>query len=171
MKNIIYFLSFMIILSSCTSQKQVKKEEPPIKKENSANTGKTSIDESFDPSKLDEEDITVKTNRSTEANKNFQDSMLSPLQNSGESDKVIEGYRVQICAVSDEMKAREIQKESILKFNEDIYLIYDSPYYKIRVGDCTTRYEADLLQKMAEEKGFIDAWVVKTKVKPRPKPE
>lgn len=124
------------------------------------------INESFDPLILDDEDIKIRENKKVVAKSDLGDSFITNIdENKNIESEEVNGYRVQICAVPDEELARETQREAILKFNENIYFVYDSPYYKVRIGDCTTRFEADRLQKLAEEKGFHEAWVVRTKVK------
>ena len=61
----------------------------------------------------------------------------------------------------------QVQRDAIIRFiNEDVYMDYHAPYYKVRIGNCLTRYEAEQLQQLAIQKGFADAWVVRTKVKP-----
>jgi hypothetical protein len=160
-KLIIIFL--IILISSCSSNKQLKKGEK-------SNAGtKSYINENFDPLILNDYDIKIKEKSITEATSDIDDSLLNEMNNSTTDVAEVPGYRVQICAVPDEVSAREIQREAILKMNENIYLIYDSPYYKVRIGDCTSRFEADKLQQTAISKGFDQAWVVKTRVKVIPK--
>ncbi len=82
--------------------------------------------------------------------------------------EVVPGWRVQICALADEAAARKMQQRAEDVFEKyqsfKIYLAYDSPYYKVRIGDFTSRTEADRLLKIANLKGFLDAWVVRTNV-------
>jgi hypothetical protein len=52
-------------------------------------------------------------------------------------------------------------------FPGEVYLQYDAPYYKVRVGNCLTRREGDLLQERAVRRGYRDAWVVRSLVSPR----
>ena len=83
--------------------------------------------------------------------------------------QLILGYRVQICATPDEQEARSYLHEALLKFpDQGVYLTFDSPYYKVRVGDCKSRFEAEELQKLVQKDGFPDAWVVRTKVYANP---
>ena len=83
--------------------------------------------------------------------------------------QLVLGYRVQICATPDEQEARSYLHEALLKFpDRGVYLTFDSPYYKVRVGDCKSRYEAEELQKLVQKNGFPDAWVVRTKVYANP---
>ncbi|MCR4438847.1 MAG: SPOR domain-containing protein [bacterium] len=79
---------------------------------------------------------------------------------------LLQGYRVQIISTPFEEVAREVRKEAVLKFEEPVYMVFDAPYYKVRVGDCLSRFEAEELQQKAIEKGFGQAWVVRTMVTP-----
>ncbi len=159
MKKIIGVILIVMMISSCATT-------------NKANKGRSSkagaeglINENFNPLILNDDDLTVKKDTSAEVKSDYSESFMSKMEDSTTGEKIVNGYRVQICAVSDKEVARDTQREAILKFLENTYLIYDSPYYKVRIGDCTTRFEADKLQKLAIDKGFNDAWVVKTKVK------
>jgi len=42
---------------------------------------------------------------------------------------------------------------------------FNSPYYKIRVGNCTTREAAEELLKRAANLNYRDAWIIRTPVK------
>ncbi len=76
------------------------------------------------------------------------------------------GYRIQIAALSNQDEAMQIKKEAMLKFAEQgVYLIFDPPFYKIRVGDFVSRYDAEKLQQKAIQLGYKDAWIVRTRVK------
>ncbi len=78
------------------------------------------------------------------------------------------GYRVQIAALSNQDEAMQIKKEAMLKFaDQGVYLIFDPPFYKIRVGDFVSRYDAEKLQQQAIQLGYKDAWIVRTRVKVR----
>lgn len=127
------------------------------------------VNEFFDPLILNEEDLNVRKTISIESQSDRLDEGISKENFDYQEPELVSGYRVQICAVSEEARAKQVQRDAILKFfNEEIYLIYDSPYYKVRVGNCLTRFEADKLQQLAVEKGFDDAWVVRTNIKRKP---
>ncbi|MBN2009943.1 SPOR domain-containing protein [candidate division KSB1 bacterium] len=127
--------------------------------------------EDFDPLTLNDEDLTIKSTRSVEAKSDYDDSFLPDMDSEQTGATESDGYRVQICAVSVEDTARNIQRDAILKLNENVYLKFDSPYYKVRIGDCKTRYEAEQLQRLAIQKGFNEAWVVKTTIQLKPHEE
>ena len=128
------------------------------------------INENFDPLSLEDDELTIKKTISVESRSDEIDDLLrQSLNNEEQGPDKVDGFRIQICAVVDEQKAKSIQREAILQFiDQNVYLKYDNPYYKVRVGDCLTRYEAEKLQKLAIEKGFTDAWVVRSKIKLTP---
>ena len=165
MKKISGIVIIVLLICNCAANKSTNNIQ-------TSNAGKKGlINENFDPLILNDDDLTIKKKKLVDAKSDFNEAMVSSSEETIDIDKNIDGYRVQICAIADKEAARDIQREAILKFNEDIYLTYDSPYYKVRIGDCTTRFEADKLQRLAVEKGFDDAWVVKTKVNVKPKSE
>jgi len=155
-------LILILAITGCSSTRTMMPET-----EKSKNDEKTTgiVNEFFDPLILNDEDLEIRKTISVETTSDPIRQNLSKPDNSYQQPEISPGYRVQICAVSDEDRAKQIQRDAILKFiNEDIYLIYDIPYYKVRVGNCLTRYKADQLQKLAVEKGFEDAWVVRTNI-------
>ncbi|MEW6509423.1 MAG: SPOR domain-containing protein [Bacteroidota bacterium] len=82
-----------------------------------------------------------------------------------EAEEYVQGFRVQIFSTTniDAAQARKTEAESYFP-GEWIYLEYDPPTYKIRVGNFRARYEADRFARLAAEKGFADAWTVPEKV-------
>ncbi len=85
--------------------------------------------------------------------------------------KQVAGYRIQLASTRNEQEARIVKQEALLKFDEKVYTAFDNPYYKVRIGNCVSRLEAESLQQKAIEEGFIDAWVVRTMVLPALKEE
>ncbi len=165
MKRIVASLSMLVVILlmlGCSSTRNLKAD-----KQSSNDEEKNSgiVNEFFDPLILDEEDLNVKKTTAIESKSDQVKEEATSANDDFQKQESSQGFRVQICALSDEIRAKEIQREAILKFiNEEVYLIYDSPYYKVRVGNCLTRQEADQLQQLAVEKGFDDAWVVRTKI-------
>ncbi len=79
-------------------------------------------------------------------------------------DIVRPGYRVQIFAATGVDAARMVEKEAMELFPQGVYLSYDPPNYKIRVGNCPSRKEADILLRKAKSLRYRDAWVVRDNV-------
>jgi hypothetical protein len=81
------------------------------------------------------------------------------------SGEVVLGYRVQVFSTTDFTTAKSRQTDAQFLFPGDrVYLVYEPPTYKIRVGDFLARFEADQFQQQAAERGFPNAWVVPEKI-------
>jgi len=122
------------------------------------------MDESFDPFSLGDYDLDVK--RAQQDDKGELDfSFLAATEaDTASLPSEAPGYRVQIFASTDQEEANAVRRDAILRFEGDVYIVFDNPYYKVRIGNCLSRFEADDLQSEAEKKGYLDAWVVRTKV-------
>lgn len=71
------------------------------------------------------------------------------------------GFRVQLMSTQDLSEAINTRTtaDSLLS-NYNVYIIYDSPYYKIRVGDFRAMYDANQAADYIAAHGFPDAWLV-----------
>ena len=79
-----------------------------------------------------------------------------------------EGWRVQLSANSTLADADGRARGARAKFTEPVYVEYEPPFYKVRVGDFLTRPEAESMATRARAEGYEGAWVVETLVM-RPK--
>ena len=75
---------------------------------------------------------------------------------------VVRGYRVQIFLSDDLREASRVMAEARERFEQEVYLEYDAPYYKVRVGDCATEWTGEELLRVARRLGYPDAWLVRT---------
>ena len=86
----------------------------------------------------------------------------------------VQGYRVQIFFGNDRKKAYAIKDKAIKMFpeqSEEVYVVYQSPNYKVRVGNFIKESDAKPLEK-ALAKNFENVFLVRDKVryiKNRPK--
>ena len=83
----------------------------------------------------------------------------------------IPGFRVQILTTQDlpEAISMKAKADSLLP-SYNIYIVYDSPYYKVRVGDFRARYEANQAVNYIASHGFPNAWSVPDNVFRNPLP-
>lgn len=172
MRILISFIIF-IFLMSCAASKKVM---PPAEKKNETSVAQTAkYDESFDPLSLEDNDIVIekrahqtaspkaplKDVRTTFGNKEtIPDSLLSY--------KEADGFRVQIFAgrnIEAATMAEAKAKEDFEKKGYKVYLIFEAPFYKLRVGDFTDRNDAENLRSLAKSLGYKSAFVVRSKVK------
>jgi len=78
----------------------------------------------------------------------------------------IEGFRVQIFATQDRNKADQLQEELALKFDEKIYVIFEAPNYKLRIGNFLDRDDAEILRMRLVSSDFPSSWIVRTRIQP-----
>ena len=74
------------------------------------------------------------------------------------------GYRVQVFASKGVDAARQVEAEVMELFPGIVYLSYDPPNYKVRIGNCSTRKEANEIRREAIRYGYKDAWVVRDNI-------
>jgi hypothetical protein len=70
------------------------------------------------------------------------------------------GFRIQIMAVTDAATADRTRADIESKFGVKAYIVYQSPYYKVRVGDCPTQDECRGLQDRLRGAGYTTVWLV-----------
>jgi hypothetical protein len=158
MRHTIFLCVTLFLLSACAGSRATKETEKP------ANAGRIlgleNLNEDFDPSTLVEPPIPIVPKMKEKANQaNAGEEGAESVAN---IPKEIVGYRIQILQTEDAREAREFQQEAILRLDIDAYVSYDNPYYKVRIGDFPSRYEAEEFLTTLEGRGFKSAWIVRT---------
>jgi len=101
------------------------------------------------------------------------DELINAVAEQPATGTTIDGFRVQIFNGNKGSKSRnrayEIKEmiESSAIDNMDIYVLYAVPFWKVQIGNCTTRTEAEELRKTFLEKfpDFVaDAYIVPVKL-------
>ena len=77
---------------------------------------------------------------------------------------LIKGYRVQIVISQNEQELQDVKTDIEKSINEQIYIIFELPNYKLRVGNFLNRKEAENFQKKIVRLGYRTAWVVPTMI-------
>jgi hypothetical protein len=70
------------------------------------------------------------------------------------------GYRVQIVATGDGERAEAYKTEVEARLGSAAYLEHIDGVFKVRVGDCRSRREAEELLQRCRAAGYTDAWIV-----------
>jgi hypothetical protein len=150
-------LAFFIFVFGCSSSKEVIKDDIPAK-------DVYKYDESFDPLSLNDDDILIDGNDDGPV---VDNSQTVPDTEEDIKLKEITGFRVQIFATKDIETASLFELEASERFSHldhKIYLIFETPLYKIRVGDCKDRSQAEELRDLATQYGYRESFIVKSKV-------
>ncbi|MEX1139725.1 MAG: SPOR domain-containing protein [Bacteroidota bacterium] len=75
-----------------------------------------------------------------------------------------QGFRVQIFASASIDEATAAQRVARNQIGDSVYVVYDPPVYKVRIGDFASRLEANQRLTRAVHMGYDDAWVVADKI-------
>ncbi|MFA6468087.1 MAG: SPOR domain-containing protein [Bacteroidota bacterium] len=117
------------------------------------------FERSFKPSFYDTEVYLFKRNDSTKTNGRSIDQLTAA------PPETLQGFRIQLLATNNFDEANTTRNALTLA-NHDlwIYLVFEAPTYKIRVGDFVNRAEAKPLLQMFQEQGFRKAWIVPDRI-------
>lgn len=160
--KLLFTLILFIMLIGCASSKKDQQASDPF-------ASGANLDESFDPLLLHDDDITFIMPEPPAEN---NEPVLFPLEEKNntpikQENKLIDGFRVQIISIKDLESAARAKSIAVEQFEDlqlKFYLEFDSPYYKVRIGDFKSRNEAERTLEVIRSRGYPKAWIVKTKV-------
>jgi SPOR domain len=76
-----------------------------------------------------------------------------------------DGYRVLVVSTDNLEKANDVRSEIYFKTqNKEVYISFEPPFYKVKVGDFTDRSEANNLKFKLNQLGYSEARVVQETV-------
>lgn len=86
--------------------------------------------------------------------------------------ETIPGFRVQALFTGDIDQANRTKDTLTTLLPDDwVYMVYEAPYYKVRVGNFIERPSANLMVKKLVSLGYTDAWVVRDNIIKNPPPK
>ena len=74
----------------------------------------------------------------------------------------VKGYRIQVAISQDEKDLISIKEELEVVIKEKIYIKFELPNYKLRVGNFDSRKKAEAYRNKVIQLGYRSAWVVPT---------
>lgn len=79
------------------------------------------------------------------------------------------GFRIMVINTNDRLKALDVKSRMMSDFSEEkSYLVYQSPYFKIMIGNFRTRQEAESLRKRIIEIYPTGVMIVPAQVEYKP---
>lgn len=156
----VLIVSLLLLAVGCAgSSRKTKAAEPPV------SAGR--MDESFDPLTLNDEELVI------EGGKTVPTTPVRPAEKPKTEpenlpqNKLVDGFRIQIIStksLENATRAKQIASEQFSDLNLRFYLDFDSPYYKVRIGDFQTRKEAQKVRDIVRLRGYPKAWTVPARV-------
>lgn len=152
------FVVLALLVNGCATSKLGWKPQPG---------GETQPDtpryvEDFDPKTLHGQELLItRTLDESETEAASKTAKPAVQANADEAQGTVMGYRVQLKAGKNEAAIIEEKQKAMMKFNVPVYVEFDTPQYKLRIGDCLTEHEANLLRDRARRNGYVEAWRVR----------
>jgi hypothetical protein len=82
--------------------------------------------------------------------------------------QTVDVYRIQ-CFASSSIEAARLEKKSIeSRLAYPAYISFEQPFYRLQLGDFTTRPEAEKALLELRKAGMADAWIVRARNNPAP---
>lgn len=119
----------------------------------------TTFERSFKPSFYDTEVYLYRKTDSTRTNGRAIDQWNSA------APETLQGFRVQLLATTNYDEVGVIRAQLAQQFPDLwVYLVFEAPIYKIRVGDFSNRPEAKSLMDKLSAQGYKKAWIVPDRI-------
>ena len=77
---------------------------------------------------------------------------------------VSEGYRVQVLATRYFERANSLAVIMKNTVSDSVYVDFEAPNYKVRIGDFIDRDSAESLQQELVQMGYNSAWILRTRI-------
>jgi hypothetical protein len=77
---------------------------------------------------------------------------------------VSEGYRVQVLATRYYERADSLAVLMKNTVSDSVYVDFEAPNYKVRIGDFIDRDSAESLQQELVQMGYNSAWILRTRI-------
>ena len=160
------FLS-AIFISGCSSSTGTRYETKKETKTATTDDEKENLNEDFDitpyKTKIDLEAPPITTDKLP------PDVWYGYQNSSADSEKKIigtsDGFRVQVLSTDDIDEANRIRIEIYEKtMQKEVYVVFEPPFYKVKVGDFTSKSDANDLRFKLNQLGYTEAKVVQETV-------
>ncbi|MBI3585595.1 MAG: SPOR domain-containing protein [Ignavibacteriales bacterium] len=155
----LFFLTLAALLfASCKTTEPTLKRQQPAETKSHRKVPLSQYEATFNPSDYDEDIEQVQKPHTTANHIIDEESTADSIIVESE---FLQGFRIQIFASVSIDEANAMKSAAAPKITEDsIYVVFDPPVYKVRVGDYRARIEASQKLPKFVEMGFPDAWVV-----------
>jgi len=151
---LLLIVTLIILIPGCT-----------VSQQNRINTNKTRYTMPIAEKEMPESAVKPKSPPIKNKNKDSYSEILEHeviRQPSGE--KETWGFRVQIFSSFEKDEAERIAENARNKLNEKVYVEFDPPYYKVRIGNIIDSEEAEALKTEIRSYGYSESLVVRTRI-------
>lgn len=163
-RKITYWFFLGLLLLACSSSRETSdnssRQKPSVEQGEKAPLAV--FEKSFRPSDYDEDVEALEKHRVGKEDQTDLDTRKDSVK---VEEETLQGFRIQIFASSNILEANLAkQTASQLITIDSLYIVYDPPVYKVRVGDYPTRLDANRSLVSVVQKGYPDAWIVTDRI-------
>lgn len=156
-----------ILIPSCSGSGKIQQTQSvtvqnDLNSKDNQDSDEKKQDESFDPYSLNDR-WRIKPKQKNLSIKPYTEIIQPHLENNHKESSAM-GYRIQLFATKDYYEAIAQRDDAVKKFTDEVYLDFEPPYYKVRIGNFTDKTAADDVKEFAKSVGYPDAWVIQTRV-------
>ena len=90
----------------------------------------------------------------------FEDSIDSEVSSDTNLINSVKGYRIQVAISQDEKDLIDIKEKLKVVVKEKIYIKFELPNYKLRIGNFDSRKKAEAYRNKVIQLGYRSAWVL-----------
>ncbi len=155
---------FALFLLACSSSKESSENEslpkPPVAQGQKAPLA--TFESTFRPSEYDED---VGAGEQRLADHRTQPDSDASSDSMKVEEEILLGFRIQIFvsqSIDEANRARHSAAQLITA--DSLYVVYDPPVYKVRVGNYRTQSDANSALTSIVQKGYPDAWIVTDRI-------
>lgn len=157
--------AFLLFAAGCggssetaVRQEPVEKDKPVLRQQLPDKRPLSYYEATLRPSDFDKE---IEEVQRIHIEERRQEELIIPRDSMALLEETILGFRIQILSTSsvDEAEVSKVAAQQLF-LSDTVYVVYDPPVYKVRVGDFDTRLAANGRLPDVQERGFKDAWVV-----------
>lgn len=167
MKLLITIAGVVVILAGCSASTGSRYETKDETKTSSTTEEKKQVEEDFDITPYETEieiEAAPLTTDKLPSDVWYEYNVSAP----DSAKKIIgtaDGYRVQVISTDDIDEANLIRSEIYASTaRKEVYIIFEPPFYKVKVGDFTSKAEAENLRFKLNQLGYTESKVVQETV-------
>ncbi len=159
-RQVVVFLAALLLACSGPQRSTDDTPRPRVPTKEGEKAPLEVFESTFQPSRYDEE-VEVVEQRLGERGAQLDERRDSVKV----EEEVLQGFRIQIFA-SPRIDEATLAKQAAAQLitTDSLYIVFDPPVYKVRVGDYPTRLEANRALASIVQKGYPDAWIVTDRI-------
>ena len=147
-----------LLIAGCSPREVVREDEEDIFADELRD-----YEREFDPSKYNAPFV-IQIEEDEEEETRIEPERI-PETEEPETPEYIQGFRIQLYSTSDMEAAQDVHDFADSLFTDQwVYVVYEVPFYKVRLGDFETRPQANRILAHVIDAGFRDSWIVPDRV-------